>query len=261
VILAVISIALMVWNYRHPFSFQKWREPLLLATTPVMNAANAPFAFFNQFAKEVESHTALVHENTTLHAKVMILEGELQKLQSLESENQALKALLKSSPVVNHLKLMLAEVMSLQVSPFAQEIIIDKGSEQGIFVGQAVLDAYGIMGQVVEVSPYTSRVLLLTDTRSGIPIQNSRTGLHGILMGQGNSGVLHWIDVPPTTDVKIGDNLFSSGIGGHYPVGYPVGKITQINRHTADQFLEIEVVPSAQINSAEQVLLVWPGKK
>jgi rod shape-determining protein MreC len=251
----------MVWSYRHPFTAQHWRQPLSLVATPVIYAANAPFSFFNQLAKDIESHASLVNENATLHAKVMILEGQVQKLQSVETENQSLKVLLKSSPVVEHLNLMLAEVMALQISPFVQEMVLNKGSHQGVFVGQAVLDAYGIMGQVIEVSPYSSRVLLLTDSKSGIPVQNSRTGMHGILTGQGSSGLLRWVDVPPTTDIKVGDLLLSSGMGGHYPVGYPVGKISHINTHTTDQFLEIEVAPSAQVNSAEQVLLVWSSKK
>lgn len=261
IILLILSAALMVWNYRHPVPAQQWRGSLSLVTTPVMAVANAPFALFDQIANRLRSQASLLSENTTLRAQVMILAGQLQKLQAIQSENRALRVLLQSSAVTNHLHLMLAQVMAIQASPYMQEIILNKGSHDGVFVGQAVLDAHGIMGQVIEVAPYTSRILLLTDPRSGIPIQDERTGLRGILVGQGGSGLLYWVNMPLTSDVRAGDILVSSGLGGDYPIGYPVGVVASVNPHTTDQFLGIEVVPRAQMNNSEQVLLVWPDKK
>lgn len=251
----------MVWNYRHPVPAQQWRGNLSLVTAPVMTVANAPFALFDQIANRLRSQTSLLNENTTLRAQVMILAGRLQKLQAIQTENRALRVLLQSSPVTHHLRLMLAQVMAVQASPYTQEIILNKGSHDNVFIGQAVLDAHGIMGQVIEAAPYTSRVLLLTDPRSGVPVQDERTGLRGILIGQGRSGLLRWINMPITSDIRVGDVLVSSGLGGDYPIGYPVGVVASVNPHTTDQFLGIEVVPRAQMNSSEQVLLVWPDKK
>lgn len=261
IILLVLSVALMVWNYRHSVLAQQWRGNLSLVTTPIMSIANAPFALFDQIANRLRTQSSLLNENTTLRAQVLLLGGQLQKLQAIQTENRALRVLLQSSAVTHHLRLMLAQVMAIQASPYAQEIILNKGSHDSVFVGQAVLDAHGIMGQVVEAAPYTSRVLLLTDSRSGIPIRDERTGLRGILLGQGNSGLLRWVNMPITSDVRAGDILVSSGLGGDYPVGYPVGVVASVNPHTTDQFLGIEVVPRAQMNSSEQVLLVWPDKK
>ncbi len=261
IILHVLSVALMVWNYRHPIHAQQLRGNLSLVTTPVMAVANSPFALFDQIANRLRTQSSLLNENTTLRAQVMILAGQLQKLQAIQTENRALRVLLQSSAVTHHLRLMLAQVMAIQASPYVQEIILNKGSHEGVFVGQAVLDAHGIMGQVIEASPYTSRVLLLTDPRSGIPIQDERTGSRGILIGQGGSGLLRWVNMPITSDVQAGDKLVSSGLGGDYPIGYPVGVVASVNPHTTDQFLGIEVVPRAQTNSSEQVLLVWPDKK
>jgi rod shape-determining protein MreC len=254
-----VSIALMLWNYHHEKAAEKLRNAVTLLTAPVMYATNSPFALFDSVAKNLQSHHKLLNENTTLQAEVLILQGQVQKLQALQAENQQLRALLQSSPAINHVRLMVAQVLAIQASPYQQEIILNKGSRDDAFEGQAVLDAHGIMGQVIEVNPTTARVLLITDPRSGVPIQNNRTGVQGVLSGQGNSGLLLWVNVPPTADVKAGDTLVSSGLGGRYPVGYPVGTVTRVDSHTDDQFLHVEVEPSAQINSDEQVLLVWPN--
>lgn len=260
-IVALLSIALMLWEIHYPDEGEKLSSNISLVFTPLVNSVNAPFSFFDKVAKNFEARKALLQENQTLQAQVLILQGELQKLKSLQAENKTLRGLLQSAAQSHHVRLMVASVMAIQANPFHQEIMLDKGSHDDVFVGQAVLDAHGIMGQVIDVSLYNSRVLLLTDPQSGVPIQDNRTGLHGILMGGGNSDVLRWVNVPPTADIKIGDELVSSGLGGHYPVGYPVGTVVNINRHTDDQFLDIEVAPSAKMESSVQVLLVWPDKK
>jgi rod shape-determining protein MreC len=260
-IVALLSIALMLWEIHYPDEGEALRSNVSRGFTPLMNAVNAPFDFFDKIAKNFEDHKTLLKENETLQAQVLILEGELQKLKSLQAENKTLRGLLQSTAQSHHVQLMVASVMAIQANPFHQEIMLDKGSHDNVFIGQAVLDAHGIMGQVIDVSLYNSRVLLLTDPQSGVPIQDNRTGLHGILMGGGSSGLLRWVNVPPTADIKTGDELVTSGLGGHYPVGYPVGTVTTINRHTDDQFLEIEVLPSAKMDSSVQVLLVWPDKK
>lgn len=259
--MALLSIALMLWEIHYPEEGETIRSNVSLVFTPLMNGVNAPFEFFDKVAKNFETRKALLSENQTLQAEVLILQGELQKLKSLQAENKTLRGLLQSTAQSHHVRLMVASVMAIQANPFHQEIMLDKGSHDNVFVGQAVLDAHGIMGQVIDVSLYNSRVLLLTDPQSGIPVQDNRTGLHGILMGGGSSGALRWVNVPPTADIKKGDELVSSGLGGHYPVGYPVGTVMNINRHTDDQFLDIEVAPSAKMDSSVEVLLVWPDKK
>lgn len=251
----------MLWDHRHHQWADQTRSGLSLITTPLTYAVNAPFAFFDAVADHLQSRQSLIDENTSLRARELILQGQLQKLQSLQVENTQLKALLKSSPVANHLHLLLAEILAVNTGPFKQEILLDKGSQDGVFVGQAVLDAEGIMGQIVEVDALSSRVLLLTDPRSGIPVTDERNGLHGILVGAGDSGNLLWLDASPTADIKVGDVLMSSGLGGHYPVGYPVGVVNSIEQHTADQFLRVIITPSAQIDSSEHVLLVLPDNK
>jgi rod shape-determining protein MreC len=257
----MVSIALMLWDYHHEHAAIKLRHTLSMVITPIVYTTNSPFALFDTVAKNLQSREELMRQNTTLQAQMLLLQGQVQKQQALQAENQQLRALLQSTPAINHVRLLVAQVLAIQANPYQQEILLNQGSQSGVFVGQAVLDAHGIMGQVIEVDTQTSRVLLLTDPSSAIPIQNNRTGMHGILNGQGNSGLLLWVNVSPTADVHVGDVLTSSGLGGHYPVGYPVGVVTSVNSHTDDQFLQVEVAPSAQMNSNEQVLLVWPNSR
>lgn len=251
----------MVWDYHQQEISTRVRSKLSLLITPIFYIANAPFAFVDFMSENIRGREALFNENTSLRAQALILQGQLQRLQSLQLENQQLHELLQSSPVINHVRLLAAQVLAVNTNPFHQELILNKGTHHNAFVGQAVLDAYGIMGQVIEVSPYTCRIMLLTDPRSGIPIKNSRTGQRGILTGRGNIAHLDWIDMPATADIKIGDLLMSSGLDGRYPVGYPVGVVSKVNPYTNDQFLQIHVTPSAHIDSSEQVLLIWSDKK
>lgn len=256
-VLSVLSILLMIGDHHQSRIVTKIREGFSYVALPVIYFSHIPFYVFDTIATHVQSHEVLLNENATLRASVLLLQGKLQRLEALQSENKELKSLLQSSAVTQHLKLMLAQVTALQLSPYTQEIMLNKGSKSGVFVGQAVLDADGIMGQVIEVSPYTSRVLLITDPKSGIPVQDMRTGLHGILIGQEKTGLLLWQNVSPNSDIKVGDKLISSGLGGRFPIGYPVGEVIRVNAHTSDQFMQIDIEPCAKINSSEHVLLVW----
>ncbi len=260
IILIIFSIVLMVWDSHSHTWVKNTRHGLAVISTPFVYVVNAPFAFFDFISDHLQSQQSLLEENTELKARELILQGQLQKLQALQTENVKLRELLRSTPATHHVDLKLAHILAANSGAFHQEILLNKGSHDGVFVNQAVLDANGIMGQVVEVDPTTSKVLLLTDPRSGIPVEDNRNGLQGILIGRGSAGNLEWLDAPPTADIKVGDLLTSSGLGGHYPVGYPVGVVSYMKNHTQDQFLQVIVTPSAQINSSEHVLLVWPDK-
>lgn len=260
-ILLLVSVSLMTWSYRHPLISRQWRQYVSLMITPVIYLIHMPFDYCQKLSESLQTRANLLNNNIALRAKVMLLQGQLQKFQSLQLENEKLRQLLKYSAVSQRLRLTLAQVIAIQASPFNHEVMINQGSNQHVFVGQAVLDAHGILGQVIDVMPYYARVLLLTDTRSGISVQNSRTNQYGILVGQGNTGLLSFLNAPLTMDIKKGDVLFSAGLGKHYPVGYPVGVVRRIDKNTTEQFLNIQVAPSANINSTTLVLLVWVDKK
>ncbi len=232
---------------------------LTALTTPIIYTFNKPFVAWQQFTQKFATERKLMQQNTALKNQVLLLQGRLQPLHALEIENTQLRKLMQSAPVNHHIRLMVAQVSAINPNPFRQELLVNKGSQAQVMIGQAVLDAQGIMGQIIEVTPQLSRVLLLTDARNAMPIIDNRTGLHGILIGQGKSGALAWINVPPTTDVKVGDLLTSSGLDGHYPAGYPVAKVTQVKPSKQNPFLNIQALPTAQFYCSEQVLLMWPS--
>ncbi|MFU8798044.1 MAG: rod shape-determining protein MreC, partial [Gammaproteobacteria bacterium] len=196
-------------------------------------------------------------ENKILRKQELEQAVKLEQLFSLETENQQLRALLQASPRVLTEKTRVAEILRVDTDLFSQELVLDKGSREGIYLGQTVLDAQGIMGQVIAVTPITSRVLLITDTRSGVPIQIVRNGVRGIVVGNGRRGDLSLINLPVTTDVQVGDVLVTSHLGQRYPAGYPVGVVTQVSHQPEEQFAMITVKTSAHVDRSQPVILIW----
>jgi rod shape-determining protein MreC len=164
--------------------------------------------------------------------------------------------LLNSSALVNE-KVEVAELIGMDPNPFTHRIIINKGERDGVVLGQPVLDARGLMGQVVELMPYTSRVLLLTDTTHSIPVQVNRNGLRAIASGTGNPERLELRHVADTADIKEGDLLVSSGLGQRFPAGYPVATVKEVIHDSGQPFAIVRAVPTAALNRSRYLLLVF----
>ena len=147
--------------------------------------------------------------------------------------------------------------MAVDPDPFSQQILINKGSEDQAFIGQPVLDSHGLMGQIIDVLPYTSRVLLIADSNHAIPVEVNRNGVRAIAVGSGNLNQLNLIYVPETADIKEGDLLVSSGLGGRYPRGYPVAKVAKVAHSPGQAFAEVSATPSAQLDRSRHMLLVF----
>src|SRR5262249_27030613 len=156
-------------------------------------------------------------------------------------------------------RLLVGQILDAALDPLNQEMVLDKGTDDGIFVGQPVLDAYGVMGQVIDTTAKTSRVLLISDGRSALPVQNNRNGMRAIVAGTGYANSLSLLHMPNTADVKVGDYLVTSGLGGRFPFGYPVGQIISIKKTSAERFALIEVRPAAHLDRSRMVVLVWPS--
>lgn len=236
------------------------RNTLSAIVAPIQYGVSAPIKWVETLNTSFSSRQALLAENSALRAQQLLLQAKLQTLIALESENSQLRALLASSPRMGNTHAIIARLLAVNTEPLISEIVLDKGQQDGVYVGQPVLDAEGIMGQVVQVGPLTSRVLLITDLRSAIPVQDSRNGVRGIVVGRGNLVRLALTDVPTTVDVKTGDALVSSGLDGRYPAGYPVGTVSHAHIDPNAQFTAIEVTPSAQLDRNQYVLLIWPPK-
>jgi rod shape-determining protein MreC len=184
----------------------------------------------------------------------------MQKLAALTEQNVRLRELLNSSALVNE-KVEVAELIGMDPNPFTHRIIINKGERDGVVLGQPVLDARGLMGQVVELMPYTSRVLLLTDTTHSIPVQVNRNGLRAIASGTGNPERLELRHVADTADIKEGDLLVSSGLGQRFPAGYPVATVKEVIHDSGQPFAIVRAVPTAALNRSRYLLLVFSDNR
>lgn len=256
VVLLLLSVLLIVTDhYQHHSA--KLRTALSVAVTPVQYLVDFPLRVVDWMQMSFSGHRTLISENAALRAEQLLLKAQIQKLIALEQENQDLRALLKSTPRVEG-KVVVGQLMSVDVDPFTHQVVLNKGSLRRVYEGQPVLDANGVMGQVIRVGPYTSHVLLLSDTRSAIPVEVSRNGLRAILVGRGDFENLELANVSKTTDIREGDVLVTSSLAEKFPPGYPVGEVTSVIKQSGDSFAKIYVRPIAHLNRSRLVLLVWP---
>lgn len=253
--LIFLSIILMVMDRRLE-AFATVRTALTLPIAPLQYVISWPTMFIDVIKTTVSTHDDLVNENLNLKAEQLLLKAKLQRLNAIETENNYLKALFQSSKQVQG-KALIAELLAVSTEPFVNQVVLNKGTRDGVYAGQPVLDASGIMGQVITAGPITSRVLLINDPRSGVAVQSVRNGMRAIAVGDSYSGKLKLMYVPNTADINVDDVFMTSGLGDRYPEGYPVGKVISVAKDPARQFAEITLQPSAHIESSRQVLLIW----
>ena len=224
----------MVLDHREHY-LTPLRVGLNALVAPVQYLVDAPIKVVETLSSNFSAREALIAENTFLRAQQLLLQAKLQKLIALERDNNELRALLKSSPKVQGERIAVAQLLAVSTDPLTSELVIDKGLHAQIYEGQPVVDATGIVGQVMQVGAFTSRVLLITDIRSAVPVQDARSGVRGIIVGRGNLAKLALTHIAETVDVKVGDVLVSSGLGGHYPEGYPVGVVSLVSHNSGGQ--------------------------
>jgi rod shape-determining protein MreC len=232
------------------------RSEMGLVLTPLYWAADLPVRAWEAVRDQFSSRTEIMAENERLKAEALLMQRRLQKLAALTEQNVRLRELLNSAALVDD-KVLVSELIGVDPNPFTHRILIDKGAKDGVFVGQPVLDASGLMGQVVEVMPYSARVLLLTDVTHSIPVQVNRNGLRAIAMGTGNPERLELRHVADTADIKEGDLLVSSGLGQRFPAGYPVATVTEVVHDSGQPFAIVRAVPTAKLNRSRYLLLVF----
>lgn len=234
---------------------QPLRAQLGLIVEPVYWIGRLPVRVWEGATQELSTRNELTAENEQLKAEQLMMQRRLQKLAALTEQNVRLRELLNSAALVDD-KVLATELIGIDPNPFTHRILIDKGERDGVVLGQPVLDARGLMGQVVEVMPYTSRVLLLTDTTHSIPVQVNRNGLRAIASGTGNPERLELRHVADTADIKEGDLLVSSGLGQRFPAGYPVAMVSEVIHDSGQPFAIVRAVPTAMLNRTRYMLLV-----
>lgn len=252
---AVLSAALMVVDARLGV-LQPVRSQLGVVVEPVYWLGRLPVTLWERATQELSSRSDLAAENERLKAERLMMQRRLQKLATLTEQNVRLRELLNSSALVDD-AVLATELIGIDPNPFTQRILIDKGAKDGVLLGQPVLDARGLMGQVIEVMPYSSRVLLLTDITHSIPVQVNRNGLRAIASGTGNLERLELRHVADTADIKEGDLLVSSGLGQRFPSGYPVATVTEVIHDSGQPFAIVRAMPTANLSRSRYMLLVF----
>jgi rod shape-determining protein MreC len=231
-------------------------DMLAIAVYPLHVIANLPLQISNWTAELFSTKSQLRDENEKLKRDMLLLRAQQQKFAALENENIRLRDLLDSSLKVKD-RVLIAELISIDLDPYVHQFLINKGNSSGVFEGQPVLDANAVMGQVTHVTPYTATVLMITDARHSLPVQILRTGQRAIAVGTGDINRLNVPHLPNNTDIQVGDLLVTSGLGGRFPPGYPVATITEARRVEGKAFIDVVATPNAQLNHTREVLLAW----
>jgi len=257
VVFVLASLVLMTLDHRYGH-LEFLRRNLSTLVYPVQFVVNVPVEFSRWAAESFATRTALLKENEHLRKEKLLLGNKVQKYEVLEMENQRLRRLLESSLKLGE-RVLIAELLEVDLQPFRHTVLINKGIREGVYDGQPLVDAEGIMGQIVHVGPFSSTVLLITDPSHALPVQINRNGLRGIAVGTGQTHSLLLEHLPSNADVRKGDLVISSGLGGHFPSGYPVGVVTDVRVDPSTSFARVTVEPSAKLEQSREVLLLWPN--
>ncbi len=226
------------------------------ALTPVYWLSALPENIYVGATNLLKTRDDLQEELDRMKSQMLVLERKSQKLASVTAELNRLRELLNASRLLDE-GVVVTELIGASPDPDNQYIQINKGLKDGVYLGQAVLDAHGLMGQVIEVNDFSSRVLLISDIRHAVPVQINRNGLRAIAYGIGAINYLELGSVPATYDIQVGDLLVSSGLGGRFPEGYPVGRVSEIVIEPGESFANVKVVPEAQLNRSKLLLIVF----
>ncbi|SDB95164.1 rod shape-determining protein MreC [Acinetobacter marinus] len=256
VLAVMLCFVTMFINWRFPQVIQPVRDVLKAAYFPIYAVANYPVLSGDWMKLQLKSEQSLRRENIALRAELSQAKVRLQKLSELSAENTRLRGLV-DTPLIIDGRMLITEIIGVDPNPLNHIIIINKGSSDQLQEGQTVLDDQGIMGQIIAVYPHSSRVMLLSDKESALSVRIDRTGMRSIISGKGDYGELEMQYVPTSADVKVGDLVYSSGLGERYPAGYLVGTVKKVQRQHSGEFAQILVKPAAQLSSGHNVVVLF----
>lgn len=255
VVLVIASIALMTADHRW-HSLEMVRSTLSIVVYPLQYTIDLPIKLYYWADEVLSSKQELLEKNREFQARHLETRVQLQKLDIIEKENDRLRRLLSATPKITE-RLLISEIINVDVDPYRQLILLNKGSNHGVYLGQPIIDAHGIMGQVVHVAPLSASAMLITDASHAIPVQIDRTGLRAVAFGTGKIDQLELRHLPHNADIQVGDLLISSGLGGVFPPNYPVATVSRVEHIIGEPFATIEATPLAQLDKSREVLLVW----
>ena len=251
---SLLSVVLMALDQRGHY-VPKARSAAELLVEPVHHIVEWPVRALRNLFTQFQSRRSLRHENDRLKDQILSQQVALQRLDTLNEENRRLRSLLDGAQG-QQFEYRFAELVQVDLDPFSHKVLIDQGSVDGVIRGQAVIDGAGVMGQVEEVRLHFSTVRLISDPNHALPVQINRTGLRTVAFGSGETGNLSLPSVPRQADVRIGDLVVTSGLGERFPGGYPVARISRIDREEGLTFVQVQATPLAALDRGREVLLI-----
>ena len=255
--LGIVSVAVMVADHRGGY-LDTARNWLGVAAHPLYTIVQAPYDLWNWLTSSFADRERLRTENDKLTVDLRLARTQLLQFSSLQEENRRLRGIREASQGMAD-RTLIAEIIRVDVDPFRHRVRINKGTDDGVFKEQPVLDAFGIVGQVVQVDKFSAEIILVSDAEHAIPVQVNRNGIRTIAEGTGEIGKLSLPFLTVEADVKKGDLLVSSGLDGIFPAGYPVASVAKVERDPSDTFATVEARPLAQLDRDREVLLLWPN--
>ncbi len=254
IVYLALAATLMVVDHRAGY-IEDLRRLTGVLVEPVYRIAALPADVARATRTAVVSQDTLAKENRELRDALLLAQARLNRLDALVAQNARLKDLLDAQTSLG-LSVQLARLIDVDLDPFRPRVVLNVGANQGVTVGQPVIDAHGIMGQVIEVLGNTSVVMLITDPTHAIPVMVERSGLRTIAYGTGAIDRLELPNIPISADVQVGDRLVTSGLGGRFPAGFPVGEILSISTDSSSLFAAAQARPAAALDRSGDVLLL-----
>lgn len=253
--LIIISIVLMYLDHRENH-LDGIRRGIGAAVHPVRVVVDAPVRFWVWLGESTTSRNQLELELGRLTAERLLTNARLQRLTALEAENARLRALLEARAKVRD-EVRVAEIMAVDANPYEHNLIIGIGSGDGVYDGQAIVDADGVVGQVIKTGIMTSQAVLISDADHALPVEVNRNGLRTIAVGTGEIDRLDLPFLPNNADIRAGDLLVTSGLGGAFPAGYPVAVVASVTRIPQEPFADVSATPAAALGQVREIMLIW----
>lgn len=259
-LLAILaSIALLITEYRSE-RLMPLRATLSMFTDTLKYAVDLPISMVNIFDEAMTSYETLKTENQQLRQEQLVHQTQLLKFEALEKENIRLRALLENSFKLGE-QVLIAELLSINLAPYEHIMVVNKGTRFGVHEQQPVLDSNGVVGQVFRALPFTSEIMLITDPNHAIPVQVNRNGLLTIAVGSGIANQLNLPYLSNNADIQPGDLLITSGLGGTFPAGYPVGIVNDFPQTSNKSITQITATPKANLDRNRELLIVWTNNR
>lgn len=254
ILVLLCSVTLIFFDHKMS-SFDIVRGYLQSLVSPLQYMANAPKQMMTWASENIVTRQQIMAENTTYRENELVYKEQAMQLDIVKRENARLRSLL-ASPIRPDIKKMFVEILSVDSDPYTHQVLINRGASDGVYEGQPVLDEKGIVGQILHVGARSSRVILMTDVSHAVPVRVQRNGLRMIASGMGRIDVLTHNFVPHSADIQEGDLLVTSGLGGKYPEGYPVARVSKVSLDETHEFISVYSRPVAQIDRLRYLLLL-----